>query len=81
MLVIVPAAGLIDHVTAVFDAPFTDAVNCFACDALSEVADGDTDTETVGFSVIVAVAILVVSAVLFAVTVTVWTDVMLAGAV
>ena len=43
-----PTAGLIDHVTAVFDELATVAVNCWACDAASVNADGLTVTPTGG---------------------------------
>jgi hypothetical protein len=56
----------------VFEAPVTVAVNC--CGAEEEVMltlDGASDTVTVGFKVTVAEALLVASATLVAVTVTV----------
>ena len=46
-----------------------------------ETGEGDTETVTAGVSVMVAVPLLVVSAALVAVTVTVWADAMEAGAV
>ena len=59
----VPAlAGLIDHVTAVFAVPVTLAVNCCVWLAAKVLVAGVTEITTGGFSVIVAVAVLLVSA-------------------
>lgn len=73
--------GLIVHVTFVLAAPVTVAVNCcvWPCPRIAVV--GATVTPTVGFSVTVALADLLVSATLVAVTVTVCCAVTLAGAV
>lgn len=76
-----PAAGLIVHVTAVFAVPVTDAVNCWVCDSCSAAVPGVTKTATGGISVMVAVSDFAGSATLVAVTVTVWEEVIDAGAV
>ncbi len=72
--VIVPAplAGLMVHVTDVFDEFVTVAVNCWLCPALNEAVWGVTATETVigGLKVMVAVPVVVPSKLLTAVTVT-----------
>jgi hypothetical protein len=68
---IVPTAGVIDHVTAVFETFVTVAENCCVCDAPSEIAGGATVTPADPASVTVAVAVLLVSAALVAFTVTV----------
>ena len=77
----VPAAGLIDQVTAVLVVPLTVAVNWAVCALESVIEAGDTLTEIAGTRVITAVASLVGSAALLAVTVTLCCDVMEAGAV
>ena len=59
-----------DQVTAVFVVPPTVAVNLAVCPAASETDAGETLTVTGGSNVITAVASLVGSATLFAVTVT-----------
>ena len=76
-----PTFGDMDHVTFGFVVPLSDALNC--CDWLgASVADaGTTPTETVGTRVIDAAALLVPSATLEAVTVTVCCAVINAGAV
>jgi hypothetical protein len=56
-------------------------VNCWACEAVSEAADGVTETVTGGLRVTVALADLVGSATLVAVTVTAWPALMVPGAV
>jgi hypothetical protein len=79
---IVPApVGLIVHVTVVFEDPVTVGVNCWVAPWDSDTVEGVTDTLTGGFNVTVAVAVLVPSAALVAVTVTVCCAVTLAGAV
>jgi hypothetical protein len=66
-----PIAGLRDQVTAVFDVFATVAVNAWVCDGVRVTLPGDMATLTAGVSEIVAVADLVESAALVAVTVTV----------
>lgn len=76
-----PAPALSDHVTAVLTDPVTVAVNCTVCKA-SRLADpGATETLMVGSKLINAVAVLVGSATLVAVTVTSSGEGMDAGAV
>ena len=72
MLAKPPKAGLIDQVTAVLLVPLTVAVNVWFCDGCKETEDGVNETTTGGVRVMVAVADLVGSATLVAVTVTVW---------
>jgi hypothetical protein len=61
-----------DHVTDVFEEPVTTAVNCCGAEAdVMVTLEGASDTVTVGFKVTVAEALLVASATLVAVTVTV----------
>jgi hypothetical protein len=67
-----PKAGLIDQVTAVLLVPLTVGVNVWFCDGCKETEDGVNETVTGGFRVTAAVADLVGSATLAAVTVTVW---------
>jgi hypothetical protein len=74
-------AGLIVQVTAVFEEPVTLAVNCCVWPATRVLVTGVTVTPTGGFSVTAALADLVVSAALVAVTVTVCAVAMDAGAV
>jgi hypothetical protein len=47
------------HVTAVFDVPVTDAVNCCVDEALTEVLSGVTDRETVAVPVPVKLRVAV----------------------
>ena len=68
LLEMVPTVGTNDHVTAVLALPATVAVNCWVCEAASEVAEGVTETAT-GVRLTVALADFVESAELFAVTV------------
>ena len=63
--------GLIDQVTAEFEVLVSVAVNCAVCEEMSVMFAGLTLTEIGGLSVTVAEALLVLSAVLVAVTVTV----------
>src|ERR1035437_9156036 len=77
----VPTAGLNDHVTPVLTVPVTVVVNCWVCEAVSEVVEGVSEIVTGGLSVTVALVDLVGSATLVAVTVTVWVPVIEAGAV
>jgi hypothetical protein len=77
---IVPTDGLIDQVTAVLVDPETEAVNCCVLPAVSVTVVGLRDMAT-GCSVTVAAAVLVVSAELLAVTVTVCEELTDAGAV
>ena len=58
------------HVTALFDVPTTDALNCCVAPAPTEVAPGVTVTTTVDIIVTVADADLLGSAMLVAVTIT-----------
>ena len=67
-----PTAGLSDQVTAVLDELATVAVNVWFCDWPRVTVAGVSETLTGGVSEIVAVADLVESATLVAVTVTVW---------
>jgi hypothetical protein len=68
-------------VTAVLAVPVTVAVNCWFCEALSEVVDGVSETVTGGLRLMVALADLAESATLWAVTVTVCDVRILDGAV
>jgi hypothetical protein len=77
----VPTAGLSDQVTAVFEVPATLAVNIWVCEGVSVTLPGVNATLTGGASVTLALADLVESATLVAVTVTVWAEAMLDGAV
>src|SRR5450759_3428326 len=65
-----PTNGLIDHVTAVLLLPVTLAVYCCVWPALNVALAGLTETLTGGTSVMLALALLVVSAALVAFTVT-----------
>jgi hypothetical protein len=76
----VPTAGLNDHVTPVLAVPPTVAVNGWLCEAVSEVVEGVRVTVT-GVRLMVALADLVRSAVLVAVTVTFCVLAIEAGAV
>ena len=80
MTVPAPVAGDTDHVTAVLLEPVTVLVNGCVCAALNVAAVGETVIVT-GVSVTVALALLVASAELVAVTVTVCDELMLDGAV
>ena len=71
MLETVPTAGFKDQVTAVFDDPLTAAVNCWVWDAVRDAVNGVRETVTGGASATLALADLVGSAALVAVTVTV----------
>ena len=66
-----PELGLIDQVTAVFKLPVTVAVNCCCCPLKSATLSGETDSDTPGDKLTIAVPNLVESAWLVAVTVTV----------
>ena len=79
---IVPAVtGFKDHVTAVLERPLTDAVNCCVPIVPSVTASGETLITTGGgVKLTVAVPVLVPSATLVAVTVTVCKVVTVAGA-
>jgi hypothetical protein len=77
----VPTAGISDHVTAAFIVPVTVALNCWVCDARNVAPVGLTTTLTDGCRLTVAVAVLLESAALLAMTVTVCDDVIEAGAV
>jgi len=70
-----PMAGDTDHVTLVLLAPLTVALNWAICPDVSEAEDGDSATDTgpeaLGCSTMAALAVLVGSAVLVAIRVTV----------
>jgi hypothetical protein len=76
-----PTAGLSAQFTAVFVVPVTLAENCCVCEALSVAVVGVMETATSGFTVMVALALLVASAALVALTVTDCVLVMLDGGV
>ena len=76
-----PITGLRDQVTAVFDVPVTAAVNVWVCEGVSVTLPGVNATLTGGASDTLALADLVESATLVAVTVTVCALVIEAGAV
>src|ERR1035437_3362909 len=73
--------GLNVQVTAVLVAPPTVAVNCWLCRAANVAEGGVREMLTVGLSFTVALADLLESAALVAVTVTVWELAIEAGAV
>jgi hypothetical protein len=75
-----PTEGDIDQVTFGFEVPLSEALNC--CDWLgpSVIVAGATATDIAGSSVMIAEALLVASAALVAVTVTVCCVAMDAGA-
>jgi hypothetical protein len=64
-----PTSGLTDHATPVLAVPLTVAVNCWFCEAVSEVVEGVSKIVT-GMRLMVELADLVGSAVLVAFTVT-----------
>jgi hypothetical protein len=70
-LTTVPTAGVNDHVAAVLVVPAMEALNWLDWPAVSETEEGATAIETTGTSVIVALALLVLSATLVAVRITV----------
>src|ERR1035437_220486 len=70
-----------DQVTAVLLVPLTVAVNVWFCDGSKDTEDGVSETVTEGVSVTVAVADLVGSATLVALTIMVWELAIEAGAV
>ena len=80
MLETVPTAGLTDHVTVVFDDPLTVAVNWLVWETVSDAVEGVTDT-LIGVRATLALADLVGSAALVALTVTVCALGIEAGAV
>jgi hypothetical protein len=67
----VPTAGFTDQVNPVFDDPLTVAENCWVWDALREAVNGVRETVAGGARAMLALADLVVSAALVALTVTV----------
>jgi len=73
--------GLIDHVTFVLASPETVAVNCCVWPCPRIAVPGATVTVTGGTRLTLAVADFEVSETLVAVTVTVWAEVTVAGAV
>jgi hypothetical protein len=77
----VPVFGFRLHVTVVLAEPITVAVNCWVWDADKEADTGETLTVTPGIKVTVAIALLVGSATLVAVTETVCWLAIVAGAV
>jgi hypothetical protein len=77
----VPTTGLNDHVTPVLVVPVTVAVNCCVCDAVREAVVGVIETLTGGVRAKLALADLVGSAALVAVTAMVWALETEAGAV
>src|ERR1017187_2383161 len=79
MAEIVPTAGLSVHVTAVLEVPPTVAVYCWVWVAARVAESGVNEIVTGGLSVTVALADLVGSATLVAVTVTVWAAAIVAG--
>ena len=76
-----PTAGVMVQVTAALELFATEAAKVWVCDWPRVTLPGLTETLTGGVSEMVAVAVLVLSAVLVAFTVTVWTAEMEAGAV
>jgi hypothetical protein len=76
----VPTDGDIDQLTPVLLDPLTVAFSVADCPPESEAVEGDTVMET-GTKVILALTVLVGSAALAAVTVTVCAEAMVAGAV
>jgi hypothetical protein len=76
-----PTFGDIDHVTFGFVVPLSEALNCCAWLGVSEAEEGTTETDTEGTKVTTAEAVLVASAALVAVTVTVCCSAIVAGAV
>ena len=76
-----PIAGLSDQVTAVFEVPATLAVNIWVCEGVRVTLPGVNATLTGGASDTLALAFLVESATLVAVTVRVCAAVIDAGAV
>jgi hypothetical protein len=81
LLTKLPNAGLNDHVTPVLLVPVTVAVKVRFCNGCKDTEDGVSETVTGGSKVTVAVANLVGSATLVAVTATVWELEIEAGAV
>lgn len=81
-LLMVPTCGLSDHVKAVLEVPLTSGVNVALCPPVSDAVPGDRLTLITGGSKIrVTDAVLLGSAWLMAVTVTVCGEEMLLGAV
>jgi hypothetical protein len=78
--VIVPTWGLKDQVTAVLEVALTFAVKVTLCPPVSDVAPLDDKVTDTGVRVTVALALLVESAMLVAVTWTVCWLAMIAGA-
>ena len=81
MLETVPTAGLADQVTAVLGVPRTVAVNCWVWDTVRDASNGVRETSTGRSRVTLALADLVGSAALVAVTVMVCALEIGAGAV
>jgi hypothetical protein len=78
--VIVPTRGASVHVTAVVDVPANAAMNWVDWPPVRDIEEGVSAMPTVGTSVIVALALLVASLKLAAVTVTICWVLMVAGA-
>ena len=81
MLETVPTAGLTVQVTIASAVPLTDTVNRWLCPAVRVAVAGVIEMATGGLTVTTALAFLVPSAALVAVTVTVWAEITVAGAV
>jgi hypothetical protein len=77
----VPTAGLSVHVTALLEVAPTVAVKFWVCEAVSEIVEGATESVTGGLRLTLALADLLESAVLVAVTVTFCALAIEAGAV
>jgi hypothetical protein len=77
----VPTGGVMDQFTAVLLDPVTVAFSVVVCPLVSKAVEGVTTIETGAVSEIIALALLVLSAELVAVTVTDWAIVTNAGAV
>jgi hypothetical protein len=80
-LAMLPIPGFNDHITPEFAVPVTVAENCACCPGPTCMLFGVTEMVTLGFKVTAAVAVLVKSALLVALIVTVCTFAMLDGAV
>ena len=76
-----PTAGFRVQMTAVFELFVTVAAKAWVCDWPRVTVAGVSETPTGGVSDMVAVAVLVGSTTLVAVTVTVWAAEIVAGAV
>jgi hypothetical protein len=79
--VIVPTCGVSDQLTPTFNAPAIDELNCTDCPAPTDADVGVTAIPTVETSQTVELAVFVGSARLWAITVTAWGVLTIAGAV